>query len=89
VFLLDELALFGAAAVTMRARRLQPEQGRLLKIVSGSLLVTLAVTMIAAPEAMTGLTSSLLVFAVAGVLGLVVWLAVRNRAPGPARPRHR
>jgi cytochrome c biogenesis protein CcdA/glutaredoxin len=88
VFLLDELALFGAAVVTMRARRLQPEQGRLLKIVSGSLLVTLAVTMIVVPEAMTGLASSLAVFAVAAVLALIVWLAVRNRAPRAAEARH-
>jgi cytochrome c biogenesis protein CcdA/glutaredoxin len=47
-FLVDEALLFGGAVVTMRARRLQPGQGRALKIVAGSLLVTLAATMLLA-----------------------------------------
>jgi cytochrome c biogenesis protein CcdA/glutaredoxin len=84
VFLVDELLLFGAAVVTMRARHLQPEEGRALKIVSGALLVTLAGTMLVAPQALTGLASSLLVFAVAGVLGLVVWLVARSLPGRPA-----
>jgi cytochrome c biogenesis protein CcdA len=99
VFLVDELLLFGAAVVTMRARHLQPEEGRALKIVSGALLVTLAGTMLVAPQALTGLASSLLVFAVAGVLGLVVWLVARSlpgrpaaaggaAPPRPGRPSH-
>jgi hypothetical protein len=85
VFLIDELILFGAAVITMRARHIQPEEGRALKIVSGSLLVTLAVVMLVAPEAMTGLASSLLVFAAAGLLALVVWVVARSR-PRAARP---
>ena len=93
VFLLDELVIFGAAVVTMRARRLQPEEGRVLKIVSGSLLVTLAVVMVLAPQAMAGLGSSLAVFALAAALGLVVWWVARSLQPHPApssahRPRH-
>ncbi|MCU0262647.1 MAG: glutaredoxin family protein [Candidatus Nanopelagicales bacterium] len=85
VFLIDELILFGAAVITMRARHIQPEEGRALKIVSGSLLVTLAVVMLVAPEVMTGLGSSLLVFAAAGMLALAVWAVARSR-PRTARP---
>jgi hypothetical protein len=69
----------------MRARHIQPEEGRALKIVSGSLLVTLAVVMLVAPEAMSGLGSSLLVFAAAGMLALFVWVVARSR-PRAARP---
>ena len=85
VFLIDELILFGAAVITMRARHIQPEEGRALKIVSGSLLVTLAVVMLVAPEAMSGLGRSLLVFAAAGILALAVWAVARSRprAAGP------
>jgi glutaredoxin len=89
VFLLDELLLFGAAVITMRARTLQAREGRVLKIVSGSLLVTLAVTMLAAPQALTSLGSSLLVFALAGVLALIVWALARTVRPMPARAGER
>ncbi len=89
VFLIDELILFGAAVITMRARHMQPQEGRALKIVSGSLLVTLAVVMLVAPEAMVGLSSSLLVFAAAGLLALIVWAVARARPPAPTPGQHR
>jgi hypothetical protein len=89
VFLIDELILFGAAVVTMRARHLQPHEGRALKIVSGSLLVTLAVVMLVAPEAMAGLGSSLLVFAAAGLLALIVWAVARTLPAAPGTGQHR
>lgn len=82
VFLIDELILFGAAVITMRARRLQPDEGRLLKLISGSLLVTLGLTMIVAPQAMTGLASTMLVFAIAGLLALIIWTITRARPGG-------
>jgi glutaredoxin len=89
VFLIDELILFGAAVVTMRARHLQPHEGRALKIVSGSLLVTLAVVMLVAPDAMVGLGSSLLVFAAAGLLALIVWAVARTLPAAPGTGQHR
>ena len=87
VFLLDELVLFGVAVVTMRATHVQRGQGQALKIISGTLLVTLAIVMLLAPTAMTQAGPSLLVFAVAGVLALLVWLVARHRHPVPPRPR--
>jgi hypothetical protein len=89
VFLIDELILFGAAVITMRARHLQPQEGRALKIVSGSMLVTLAVVMLVAPEAMAGLGSSLLVFAAAGLLALIVWTVARALPPAAGASQHR
>jgi hypothetical protein len=87
VFLIDELLLFGAAVVTMRARHLQPDQGRALKIVSGSLLVTLAITMLLAPQALAGLGSSLIVFALAGALAILMWAGIRARPTSATGPR--
>ena len=86
VFLLDELVLFVVAVVTMRAAHLQQKQGQALKILSGSLLVTLATAMLVAPEALTGLASSLVVFAAAGVLALVMWLVAGALRPEPEPP---
>ncbi|MCB0916704.1 MAG: hypothetical protein KDC23_13530, partial [Actinobacteria bacterium] len=94
VFLLDELLLFGAAVLTMRATRLQEKHGRALKLLAGSVLVTLATAMLLAPQLMTSVLGAAVIFAIAGCLavglwGLSRWLA-RRRAPaaqaGPVPP---
>lgn len=87
VFLIDELLLFGAAVITMRATRVQERHGRALKILAGSVLVTLAVTMIVAPQALTSPVGSLVVFGTAGLLSALLWWAsarsARSREPVP------
>ena len=45
--------------------------------------------MLVAPEAMAGLGSSLLVFAVAGLLALVVWAVARALPPAAGASQHR
>ncbi len=83
VFLLDELLVFGVAVVSLRSLKLQQEHGQALKILAGSLLVTLAAVMIVAPAAMRTVPGTLAVFGVALVLGLTTWLI--NRIWGQAR----
>ena len=73
VFLLDELAVFAAAVVTLRSTKLQQRHGQALKIVSGSVLVTLAVAMLLVPGAMQTLPGTLAVFAAAAALGGLLW----------------
>lgn len=73
VFLLDELVVFAAAVVTLRSAKLQQRHGQALKIVSGSVLVTLAAAMVVAPGAMQTLPGTLAVFAAAAVLGALLW----------------
>jgi hypothetical protein len=80
VFLLDELLVFAAAVVALRATRLQERQGEALKAVAGSVLLVLGVTMLLAPEAMSSLAGTVAVFAVAALLTVVVWFGVRPRA---------
>jgi cytochrome c biogenesis protein CcdA/glutaredoxin len=78
VFLLDELIVFAVAVFTLRAAKLQERHGRLLKLIAGSVLLTLGVTMLVAPQAMDTLTGTLVVFGAAAVLTLALWLvAVR------------
>jgi glutaredoxin len=72
VFLLDEVILFLAAVFTMRAAKLQVRHGELLHLVAGSLMTTLAITMLVAPEALETLLGAVVVFGAAGALGLVV-----------------
>jgi cytochrome c biogenesis protein CcdA len=73
VFLLDELVIFAVAVVTLRATRLQERHGRALKIVAGSVLVTLAATMLVAPSALTTLGGTLVVFGIAAGLALLLY----------------
>jgi hypothetical protein len=84
VFLVDELAIFGTAVIAMRAAKLDETAGRTLKLFSGVLMVALAVTLIAFPDAMNSLTGAVAVFGAAVVVGLVMWMAdraIRARRP--------
>lgn len=83
IFLLDELVVFGAAVVAMRATKLEERAGRVLRLVGGSVMIVLAATLVFAPEAMTSLAGSIAVFGVATaiVLGVIAveWLLRRTK----------
>ncbi len=73
VFLLDEMILFGVAVVTLRATRMQERHGRVLQLVSGTLMLTLASVMLFAPSLLETLSGTIVVFAAAAaVAGAVV-----------------
>ena len=73
IYQLDELAIFFAAVTTLKASRLEDKHGRILKLVSGVLLLTLAVVMLIDPALMNNLGTSLLIFGIAfGVSGLIL-----------------
>jgi cytochrome c biogenesis protein CcdA/glutaredoxin len=85
-FLIDELVVFAAVLVTMRAVKLQERHGRALKLVSGVLMVTLAAVMIVRPTLLETVGGALLVFGVAAVVAAVGLLAdrvARREAPRP------
>ena len=68
VFLADELIIFGAAVVTMRATKLQEEHGRALQLISGTLMLSLAVAMLFAPSALETVSGTAAVFGTAGAI---------------------
>lgn len=68
IFLIDELVIFGATVFTMRAAKLQEHHGQALQLIGGTLMLTLAVAMIAAPSAMESLAGTAIVFTVAAVV---------------------
>jgi len=68
VFLLDELIVFGAAVVTMRTFKLQEHHGRALKLVSGVVMLSLAVVLLVHPQTMDTMRGALAVFAGTAVL---------------------
>lgn len=75
IYQIDELGVFFAATFTLRASKLEEKQGRVLKLIGGSLMVTLAVVMIVNPAWMNNLGTSLLIFGAAfAVALLILWL---------------
>lgn len=78
-FLLDELVVFTIAVVTLRATRIQERHGRLLKLVGGTMMLALAVTVVVDPAAMSDPLTALGVFAAALAVAGVVHLVMRDR----------
>lgn len=62
IYQLDEIVIFGAAVFSLRATRLEEKQGRMLKLVSGMLMLSLAAVMLVNPSLMNDLGMVLWVF---------------------------
>jgi glutaredoxin len=78
IYLLDEIVLFGIALVTMRVTKMQERHGRALKLVAGSVMLALAIVMLAAPGLLDSVTGTLAVFGTAlAVAGVVIVAAPR------------
>jgi len=65
IYLLDELLLFFTVLFTMWTVRMEEKHGRLLKLVSGAVMVALALALLIRPELMNSLRGLLVVFTVA------------------------
>jgi glutaredoxin len=78
IYLLDELVVFAAAVLTMRATKLQERHGRLLKLVGGTVMIAIAVAIVFFPDAMETVGGVLTVFGLAVIASL--GLAAAERA---------
>lgn len=90
IFLVDELVIFGAAVLTLRAAKMQEHHGEALQLIGGTLMLTLAVAMVAAPSALESVGGTAIVFGIAGavtatVLGIEAWW--RRRHPATRQQR--
>lgn len=73
VYQMDELAIFLTAVFTLRKSKMEEKYGRILKLLGGMLMLSLAIVMLIDPALMNNIGSSLLVFGVAfGVTGLIL-----------------
>ena len=88
IFLIDELVIFGVVVVTMRATKMQEHHGQVLQLIGGTLMVTLAVAMVAVPHLLESVTGTMIVFALAAAACAIVILAewAWDRWVGPDRP---
>ena len=77
LFMIDEMAVFLSAAITLRASRLEEKEGRMLKLVGGMVMLVLAMVLLVDPTLMNSLRNSLIVFGAA--LGVSVLVLVVHR----------
>ena len=73
VYQLDEMGIFLAAVFTLRKSKMEEKYGRILKLLGGMLMLTLALVMLIDPTLMNNIGRSLWVFGFAfGITGLVL-----------------
>ncbi len=101
IYQLDELAIFFVAVFTLKASRLEEKHGRILKLIGGVLMLTLAGVMVINPNLLDDLGSALVIFAVAfGVTALIllvhrrilpafgIWIGSEARPPRGRGGKH-
>lgn len=75
IYQLDELIIFLTAVFTLKASRLEEKHGRILKLIGGVLMLTLAGVMIIKPTLLNQMSSALIIFVVAfALIGLILLL---------------
>lgn len=74
IYQLDEIVIFFASVVTLKSSRVEEKHGRILKLISGMLMLTLSMVMLINPALLSDLSSSLLIFGIAflATFGVVV-----------------
>lgn len=81
IYQLDEFAIFITAVVTLKSSKMEEKHGRILKLIGGTLMLSLAIAMLIDPFIMNRLSSSLLVFGAAIVFMLLILLIHRRILP--------
>ncbi len=81
IYQIDEMAIFLFAVFTLRWNRLEEKHGRILKLIGGTLMLSLAAVMIADPALMNKVSTSLIVFGVAFGAAALILLIHRRILP--------
>lgn len=75
VYQLDEMAFFFTAVFSLKASKIEEKHGRIIKLIGGMLMLTLAIVMLVKPSLMNDLGDSLVIFVIAFAgTGLVLLL---------------
>lgn len=84
VYLIDELAVFSVAAITMRVARVTDRETRVLKLVGGCVMLGLALAMLLRPTLLESVTGTVVVFGIGAGVALATLLVHRLVAPASA-----
>ncbi len=87
VYQIDEMGIFLVSVFTLRKSKLEEKHGRILKLIGGMLMLSLAVVMLTDPSIMNDITGALIVFGIAlgsAVLVMLVhrWILKQTRKTG-------
>ncbi len=81
VYQLDELGIFIAAVVSLKSSKMEEKHGRILKLIGGVLMLTLAIVMLVKPSLMSDISQSLIIFGIAFGVTLLILLLHRVILP--------
>lgn len=81
IYQLDEIVIFVSAVIGLRASKLEEKHGRILKLISGMLMLALALVILIDPSLMSSLTAAMWVFLAAFGASLLILLLHRRVLP--------
>lgn len=81
IYQLDEMVIFFASVATLKTSRMEEKHGRILKLISGMLMLTLSLVMLINPALLSELSSSLVIFGIAFLATLAVFVIHRYLLP--------
>lgn len=81
IYQLDELIIFFVAVSSLKTSRMEEKHGRILKLIGGVLMLTLAGVMLINPAAMNNISSSLIIFGIAFAATLLILFLHRTVLP--------
>lgn len=81
IYLSIELAIFLAAVITLKTKKFEETQGRILKLIGGAIMLALAVVLVVDKDIMTDLSGTLKVFGLALGAALLVMAVHRLMLP--------
>ncbi len=81
VYQLDEMVIFFTSVFTLKSNKMEEKHGRILKLIGGILMLTLAAVMLVKPSLLSDLNQSLVIFGIAFAVILLVLLLHRVVLP--------
>jgi uncharacterized membrane protein HdeD (DUF308 family) len=81
IYLIDEIIVFGVAVFTMQASHVEEKHGRVLKLISGVIMLILGIVMAINPAWMNDLRTSLLVFFIALIITILIFIIHKKILP--------
>jgi hypothetical protein len=81
IYMLDEMIVVGGAALTLKAGNFEEKHGRMLKLVGGVIMLSLAIVMLVDPEIMNRIETSLLIFGGSIAASFLIMLVHRRVLP--------
>jgi glutaredoxin len=81
IYQIDEIGIFLTAVITLRVTKLEEKHGRILKLIGGTLMLTLAAVMLINPALLNDLMTSIIIFTVAFSAAMLIMLVHRVILP--------